>query len=262
MSKEWLIKAVCKKCNKEFIQKVWYINYCSNICLYSRNHSNYTKNKISNSLKVFWNKTKTERNNKKIIDYNLHNTKRCIYCKWIISYKFRNRKTCSNKCLSQYRSILREKTILEKWTNNFSTKVIDIEYKWKKYKCDSKLEIAWIIYLDLVKKITDIERFKSILTFNDNDTVRRFNPDFIWKKWNKKYIIEVKMEWSKNSVHKYNKFIPEKKRSLQLYCQKYWYIMIWLDFSYDNKLRKIYHYILKQKQLNFNSINYKTSRLN
>jgi len=58
------------------------------------------------------------------------------------------------------------------------------------------------------------------------------------------------MEWSKKSNHIYNKFIPYKKKSLKKYCEKKWYKMIWLDYSYDKRLRKIYKQVLKQKDLN------------
>jgi len=53
------------------------------------------------------------------------------------------------------------------------------------------------------------------------------------------------MEWSKKSEHVYNKFIPLKKEALSKYCKIKNFKSLWLDFSYDNKFRKIYKQVLK-----------------
>jgi hypothetical protein len=52
------------------------------------------------------------------------------------------------------------------------------------------------------------------------------------------------MKWYSNINHKYNNNIPYKKIALQKYCNSKNYKMIWLDFEYDEKFKKIYKNVL------------------
>jgi len=238
----------CKKCWKEFKKHWRFKNYCSNKCLYWRKHNNGTKKKISESLKnSFRNKLKLIKNrfNKKIRYYL--EWKYCKNCWNIISYERKTKITCSDKCKSDIHSKSRIKNIIEKWVE-FKNKKKDFYYKWKIYKIDSILEKAWIKFLYEKYNFNFIERFKWILNYEINWQRKRFNPDFIWKRNWKIYIIEIKMEWSNNKdiKHIYNDSIPYKKQALESFCKKKGYNMFWLDFK-TNWFRSFY-----KKELNNN----------
>ena len=136
----------------------------------------------------------------------------------------------------------RSKYILENGTNNFNTKQEIFSYKFvNNILLDSKLEKAGIIYLIDEFKADSITRYNNILNYTENGYKKAFNPDFYVKKDNQVYIVEVKMKWSENSIHHYNRTIPLKKEALMEYCSRNEFNMILLDFDYDLKFKQIYY---------------------
>jgi len=169
----------------------------------------------------------------------------CEVCKKEFSYNTK-RKTCSDKCNNKLISIKACKRVNIKGTNNFKTKQENFSYKFvKNIPCDSKLEIAGIKYLIDEFKADKIECYNNILNYKEEGKHKTFNPDFWVIKNEQVYIVEVKMKWYSNSEHNYYKSIPYKKKALQKYCNDHNYKMIWLDYDYDSKLRKIYRQVLK-----------------
>jgi hypothetical protein len=203
---------ICPKCN--ILHNLSWI-FCSRSCANSRVHSIKTRAKISNSL-VFKNYSLFFK--KKVLFILNKKFNHCVICNKEILSK---NKTCSKKCNNELLSKKRMISILNKWINNFNNEKKLFSYKWINIICDSKLEMAWIVYLNDIINLENINRFNWILNFKDeNWNNKKFNPDFIWYKEWKIYIIEVKMLWSKNSEHIYNKYIFVKKNILNDFCKK------------------------------------------
>jgi len=163
----------------------------------------------------------------------------CIICGGVTNG---SNKTCSVICKNYLISKKASERILKNGSTNFSTKQENFNYKFiKDMPCDSKLEMAGIIYLVDVFKAEKIERYTNILNFWEGDVHRTYNPDFFVIKDDKIYIVEVKMTWSKTSKHDYNRTIPLKKEALEKFCKNKNYEMLWLDYDYDKELRRIYN---------------------
>lgn len=233
----------CKKCGKDFIPQKGLKQYCSLKCRNSRNfteESRKLKSKSAlNSLKIIKKKQENV-----IIRENRKST--CIICGDEFKYKW-NVKTCSAECYQYLLSILRQDYLMKNGTDNFKTKQYEFEYNGIKIRCDSKLEIAGIIYLKDIFQADCIERYSNILNFYIGELHKTFNPDFYVKKSNKIYIVEVKMKWINTSDHIYNFTIPLKKEALKKYCDGKGFNMIWLDFDYDIRFKEIYNDVLSNK---------------
>lgn len=155
-------------------------------------------------------------------------------------------KTCSKVCSHYLMSKKASERVLLRGTNNWKTKQEEFSYKFvHNIRTDSKLEQAAIVYLIDIFKADKIEKYRNILNFWDQDYHKTFNPDFWVVKGSQVYIVEVKMKCSENSTHTYYTTIPYKKEALQKYCNEKGYIMIWLDFDYDNEFKKIYDKSIK-----------------
>lgn len=248
-------KNKCIYCNSETTNP----KFCNKSCAatYNNKHRNggsmtrKTKIKISNTLKEYFKDNPRKKQECVLIKKKTKKeTKKeyigiCEVCGDEFTHD-KKKKTCNNTCKNYLISIKRTQRIIDSGTTNFSTKQQPFSYKFvKNIKCDSKLEIAAIVYLVDIFKSDSIERFRSILNFWEDDMHRTFNPDFYVRKDNKRYIIEVKMKWSKNSDHDYNRTIHLKRKALKKYCDRYSYNMMWLDFDYDKKFMKIYRNVNK-----------------
>lgn len=86
----------CLCCNKIMTEYYGSGQFCSKKCAASRQPSQKTKERISNSVRNT-NKNKT-RYAERILEYN-KNPCYCIICNKPILYEFRHRKTCSSACL-------------------------------------------------------------------------------------------------------------------------------------------------------------------
>lgn len=207
-------------------------------------HSEKTKQSISKGMK----KWASSDEGQEVID-----AKRKYSICPICGKKFNNpdRNTCSPECGNQLISQKRIQKIINEGTTNTSSRYI-LTYGGEEYRCDSKLEIASIIFMIEFMGIKQIERFTSILNFKDNkDRTHRYNPDFICNSNGETMIIEVKQDTEKmtdDEVFKnYKMFLKEKKETLEKFCNERNYKWLWLTPSYDIELRRLYNKIISGK---------------
>lgn len=207
-------------------------------------HSEKTKLAIANGMK----KWASSNEGQKAID-----TKRKYSICPVCGKEFNNpdRDTCSAECGNQLISQKRIQKIIKDGTSNTSSRYV-LTYNGIEYRCDSKLEIASVIFMIEKMGIKQIERFTSILNFKDkNNRTHRYNPDFICKSDGKTMIIEVKQDDEKitddESFENYKKFLKEKKETLKTYAEYKGYKWLWLTPSYDIELRRIYRSIISGK---------------
>lgn len=236
----------CPKCNKDHYKEG---SYCSRGCANSRVCNKETKIKISKSgtislqLRNRWIKKKV----KEIINKDFLIV--CPQCSKEFIRLFRRNpiKYCSYECRRSSWSKQAIKRVLNS-DSKFYTKRKEFTYNNIDVKCDSLLEEASIIYLQDILNIWNIKRYNWILIYRDSkNKKRRTNPDFQAEKDGVTYIIEVKMPIHKKNRHKYNKDIPYKKEALETFCKKNGYKDIWLDFTYDKRLKPIYDKHRKNK---------------
>lgn len=239
----------CKICKKEFStdwrkdngtkKKKPVPDFCSKNCANTRTRSESSKRNISLGLKEYFKK------NPKL--KKLHKLQ-CSVCGNVFEHKNKTIKTCCISCKNYLLSIIRSQKLLLNGTDNFKTKQESFTYKHiKNIMCDSKLEMAGIIYLVDIVKADEIENFNNILNFWEGEAHRTYNPDFYVRKNNKRIICEVKMPWSKQSDHIYNRTIPLKKQVLKKYCDEKGFEMMWLDYDYDPRFKQIYNRLIKNK---------------
>lgn len=213
-------------------------------------HSEKTKLAIANGMK----KWASSDEGQKTID-----TKRKYSICPICGKEFNNpnRDTCSSECGNQLISQKRIQKIIKDGTSNASSRYI-LTYNEVEYRCDSKLEIAGVIFMIENMGVKQIERFTSILNFKDSKGKNHsYNPDFICEHEGKTMIVEVKQDDNKvtngESFENYKKFLKEKKEILKIYAEDKGYKWLWLTPSYDIELRRIYRSIISGK----NSYTYK-----
>lgn len=234
----------CKHCETIILDKIKI--FCNSSCAASFNNAHRLNGKRVFSKEALKNLSNgNKKRSLKCIEFYNKNKSYCTICRSELPYEKRENQVCSNKCKNELSSINRSKVILQRGTDNFKTKSENFNYGFlKEFRVDSKLEKAGLIYLIDELKMQEIEKFTSILNFKEGDVTRRFNPDFYCKKDGKIYIVEVKMKWIKTSTHIYNRTIPLKKEALKKFCVEREFEMIWLDFDYDTKLKKIYKTII------------------
>lgn len=178
----------------------------------------------------------------------------CFIChkkyKGVIGKSDKSKRVCSKECQRRFNSINRSLKLREQGTSNLNTKQSIYTYKHiQNINCDSILEQVAIRYLVDIFIADIIENFKTLLQFYNKEGKRIiFRPDFYVKKDNIIYIVEVKMKWSDNSPHDYNKYITEKKGTLKNYCEKKNFNMIWLDFEYDKTFYRMYEKELSDRK--------------
>lgn len=230
---------VCEICGKEFFedwrkdagQRKKPMRFCSSFCAHTRIHSEEQKKKVSETLK----KTKAA-NPRSLKTYFTS----CAVCGEGIEYRAGRAcpKTCSSLCKNYLNSLNRQKAIQK--NGAFSTERRLFTYKHITVECDSRLEEAGVIYLVDIFGAVKIERYRNLLNFYEDEVHRTFNPDFWVERKAEAYIVEVKMLWSKENDHPYNRTIPLKKMVLENFAKSKGIGSIWLDFDYDKIFKKIY----------------------
>lgn len=207
-------------------------------------HSEKTKQAIANGMKRW---TSSEEG-KMLIDSKRKYTI-CPICGKVFNNP--DVSTCSPECGFQLISQKRIQKIIKDGTSNTSSRYI-LTYNGEDYRCDSKLEIASVIFMIENMKLKRIERFTSILNFKDkNGRTRRYNPDFICDSDGETMIIEVKQDTEKitggEDFKNYKMFLTEKKETLEKFCNERNYKWLWLTPSYDIELRRLYRRIISGK---------------
>ena len=241
------IEKNCPICGKIFksTPSNGFKTYCSHTCANKyRTHKEDTKIKISKSVKIYHQHTLSDILSGSIEDgitLKIQEPKIYYKCCVVCGSEFQStspicRITCCNTCSNKLHSSHR---ILKCMT--FNNKRFSTTYKHITIDCDSELEQIGIEFLIDTYDFSDIKRSKIILSFKDADGIsRKFNPDFIARKDNKTYLIEVKMLWSATSQHQYNKHIPFKKAKLFEFCNIRGFIPIWLDFNFSKEFKRRY----------------------
>lgn len=170
----------------------------------------------------------------------------CVVCgdPFHVSLKSKRKQTCSKECVLALQSYKRSKQLAEHGTNWKSERRF-FEYKGIRIECDSVLEEAGVIYLKDIFEADSVERYRNLINYYDENIHKVYNPDF-WVIKNKEvYLVEVKMKWTSNSTHFYNRTIPIKREALERFCRDKGYTSIWLDFDYDPLFQQIYREHLK-----------------
>ena len=182
---------------------------------------------ISKGVKKF---LESERGQKYLENMRLYNKKNAkVYKKKlcpVCGKEFNGvNKTCSSECRRELMSRNRMKHILKNGTSNISSKYI-LSYKGLDYRCDSKLEIAGIIFMIEHLGFKQIKRFKSILSFKDDEGKNhRYNPDFIcYSSDDVTTIVEIKQDITKTSsgdvFDVYKAFLDKKKETLRIFAEE------------------------------------------
>jgi hypothetical protein len=242
---------ICEKCGKEFfedyrkdrdsVRKNPIPRFCSRGCANTHTPSVETKEKIKNSMRE--SPAFAAANKKKNSGGEDRN---CVVCGELFHISPRSKKgqTCSKECKAALLSYLRSKQLAETGTNwKWERKLF--EYEDLSIECDSALEEAGVIYLKDIFKADSVERYKNLINYHEGNLHRTYNPDF-WVIKNKQvYLVEVKMKWTSNSTHFYNRTIPIKREALERFCQDKGYTAIWLDFDYAPEFYSIYQKHLK-----------------
>lgn len=173
------------------------------------------------------------------------NVKRCTICgsEFTVSI-WRKAAICSDNCRNQRFSECRSNAIANKQWNSKRRR---ISYKSVQVEVDSFLEEAAIQMIVDELNASNIQRFKSILTFKEEGVTRRFNPDFICHINQRIVVVEVKQAWNRNSKHSYNRTIPLKRAALEKFCIDRNYSMLWVDSIEFPQLKSFYTKILKSR---------------
>ena len=211
--------------------------FCSRSCSNKRVHSKQTRQKISESLTEF-KATQPKCTVKRVT---------CCVCGEDFDRKVGSqKKSCSAPCTGFLLSVKRQAYIKQHGT--FSTLRESFTYGDATVDVDSNLEKAAIKYLVDHAKATRICRYENILNYWEGESHRTYNPDFICQVDGQTCIVEVKMKWSDNSNHSYNRSIPFKRQALDKYCRNNGFKMLWLDFETTPQLRTIYKSVLNDRQ--------------
>lgn len=190
MNSEIIIKQVCPKCGKEFeltisqtlYNKGQYRKYCSRSCANSRQFTNESRKKKSDSIKAYY----SHKNN----DLTYYGNELAIYeCKNCgknftthDSRDTRGRKYCSNKCREEWLKI----NLYSKLGGCRDGSGRSKSGWYKGIYCSSTWELAFLIYhLD---HNLPIKRCTFYRTYEYNGVTHKYYPDFITNEG----IIEIK----------------------------------------------------------------------
>ena len=259
---------LCVVCGKPLSYKqaiIYKSTTCSNSCGVSKGNrsrdgmSEKGKISIANGMKNFWKSEEGQERLRKKLEHDkkfakVYKVKTCPICgKKFVGTK----RTCSSECGFQMISQKRIQKIIKDGTSNNSSRYV-LTHDGIDYRCDSKLEIAGIIFMIENLGFQKIERFVSILNFKDNEgNTRRYNPDFICYDGENTTIVEVKQDVNKitcdETFANYRMFLNEKKEALQKFAEERDYRWLWLTPSFSIDFRKIYRSIISGK----NSYTYK-----
>lgn len=176
----------CEKCGKIMTEKFGSGRFCSRGCANSRERSEETKQKISQSLcnqiidsdgqlkKVNLKPTKKEWNEFNYID----NPSFCSICLSFMDYESRNNKTCGKfSCVREHQSCTMKNIVAKNGIHQTYNK----RYKYGTYKgihCDSSWELAFVMYC-LDNDITFSRNTTEHFPYYFNNELHEFYPDFV-----------------------------------------------------------------------------------
>lgn len=151
---------------------------------------------------------------------------RCVICGKYFESKTK-RKTCCSKCAW----ILSKKTKAK----NRKKKITSYRGTYKGIKCDSRWELAFLIYC--LDKKKPIQRCNEIFSYNVRGKEHKYHPDFIIKKT----IVEVKGKFRKNLKYKLDAVVKAGYKVILIDKDK---IQKYLNYCYKKykteRLEKLY----------------------
>ena len=108
----------------------------------------------------------------------------------------------------------------------------------EKIRCDSKVEYTCLNYFEN-KGASEIKRCDFYIEYQDENKIRRFNPDFFIKIKNDIYIVEAKgYVGIKNLNEKwrnYNRVSLLKRKALEVFCKDKNFIPFWFTKDLNRK---------------------------
>lgn len=165
--------SICPRCGIEF-ENTTNRTYCSISCANVRHHSEETKKKTSDTLKLYnklnYDKIIIKSNNLKLKNEQkyLENPKYCPICNKVIPYNIKNKITCCNECYIEYQRI---KALNQKYHGRGKA-------GWyKNFWCDSTYELAYVIYC--LDHNIDIKRNYEEFEYTYNNISHKYIPDLI-----------------------------------------------------------------------------------
>ena len=191
--------------------------------------SEKSKNKISNSLKIFWKNNIKAKNN--------------------LSKKLTGR-IVSTETRSKQSEIMSNK--IKNGTFKPKLKSIKCEYNFKneKIRCDSKVEYSCLNYFEKNYDVIDIKRCDFLIDFEYKGVNRKYNPDFKIITKNDIFIVECKTILSNKDLQRkweyYYDTIEYKKLALDKYCKDNNFI----SFNYNKSMNVKFYNNCKYEILN------------
>lgn len=176
---------VCNRCGKIMTKKFGSGNFCSRACANTREHSEETRKKMSESAEAFYDISQPidfytavciplRKRYAAVTGYEKEPSY-CAVCGSTLSYEKRNNRTCSNACKNKLASINAIKNHIGGLTEGGGPKSTK-HGKYRGFVCDSVYELVYIIYcLDHNIKI---ERNKLYFNYIFEDKPRKYYPDF------------------------------------------------------------------------------------
>ena len=248
---------VCEKCGKVMTKKFGSGRFCSMSCANSHQHSNETKEKISqfakeNPLGFISDKYKRRikyKDNELYLDlkqraivkllniinyYLINGPSKCSICKTPLNYKQRNNRACSDDC----RRIVYHNNAIK---NNiggyirFSGTNKQNKGYYKGYYCDSTWELAYVIY-NLEHNIK-FDRCKRKYKYIYKDKVHYYHPDFELEDGT---VIEIKgYRWVDDKLEYKIKSVTDRKLII-LYKENLKEVFDYVISKYGKDYRKLY----------------------
>lgn len=233
-SKLWKAKQhYCECCGKLMIEKFGSGRFCSRACANSHKHSEETKQKISNKLKVVASGCvlKSKQNSIEIIEKYKKSPKYCVICGKELTYNQRFNKTCCEKCKNE---LLRQTTTAAvKLHGGNLNSTRNAKYgTYNGIECDSSYELAYVIYC--IDHNISIKRNNQGFKYTYQGEPHIYYPDFIV---NNTYI-EIKNYWTEQVQAKIDCF--PKNLNYQI--------------IYKNKIKKYINYCKKVYGNNFTEL--------
>lgn len=210
----------CEKCGKVMTEKYSSGRFCCRSCANSHNMLDNSKQVISNSV---------------LHTYKAKYYKKpsyCTICGKVIPYEIRHRKTCSDNCLKES---FRDNALNNSLGGITKGHGNGISGVYKGIKCDSKYELAFVVYclendIDIIRNTHYFNYTSSI-----DGTTHKFYPDFYLP--GKQLYVEIKGYYQENTLDKITAMNSYNVNFTILYWDS---ICKCLDFI-KNNLGRSYH---------------------
>jgi hypothetical protein len=231
----------CEKCGKEHDGSFATGRFCNRRCANSRVRTPEIKEKTSKTLR------ETLQNNPRLCNSGRRPGRRhpdkicvCVFCHKDFTAQWNSRKeTCSPQCKRQQQSV---KTIEKVKAGQIKSKSIRCEYLYRGHtiRCDSLMECACLDWCEHNLDPIDMKRSTLVLEYADDDTTRRYLPDFeIKNSKNELIFVECKSQHMSSHLsekwHRYKHTSVLKKQALEEYALEVGATVVWFDANTMHK---------------------------